>query len=161
MTIDSDPVNKKMPERESRHTARGLIVKEDSVLLMERFRGGLHYFSIPGGKIESGETSEQAVLRELAEETSLVVQLQQQVLIMQESSTQHDIYLCKYNSGTPELAPDAPERHHGDDNVFIPRWVKIQDLAELEFGYWQPLKSSVIAGLKQGFGDKITVVRSA
>lgn len=142
----------------NRDTARGLIVRDDEVLLMERFRDNLHYFSIPGGQIEPGESSPEAVLRELAEETSLLVNLKKQVLRMEESVAAHDVYLCEYLGGEAQLAPDAPEQNYGPDNVFIPRWIKISDLANINFGHWEVLKFLVIDGLTNGFGNKIAVV---
>ncbi|MBN1857014.1 MAG: NUDIX hydrolase [Dehalococcoidia bacterium] len=46
------------------------VVRRDGQLLLVRDRGFRH-FSLPGGGVQRGETPEQAVIRELAEETSL------------------------------------------------------------------------------------------
>ena len=50
----------------------GLIIKGGRVLLIKKARG--HYigkYDLPGGKIEFGETQEDALRREIAEETGL------------------------------------------------------------------------------------------
>jgi 8-oxo-dGTP diphosphatase len=53
------------------HKAAGIIIK-DRRLLVERSKGK-DVFVAPGGKLEPGETPEQAVIRELREELLLAV----------------------------------------------------------------------------------------
>ena len=119
---------------------------------MERWRPKLHYFSIPGGGIEPGETAKEAVAREIMEETSSKVQVEKQVLEMHDGEFSHKIYLCKYISGEPHMPEHAPEYlHMSDDNRFKPGWQPIERLPELPFTYWQPLQQPLIDGLANGF----------
>ena len=54
--------------------AIGLIIKDSCALLGKRTSGHYSgYWEFPGGKIESGETSEQALVREMREELSIDV----------------------------------------------------------------------------------------
>lgn len=92
-----------------RHTGRGIVVHEGKVLLMQRWRAGMHYFSIPGGGIEAGETPEQTAVREIAEETTLVVTAGREVYRMEDGPINHHIFLCEYVNGQPHLPADAPE----------------------------------------------------
>ena len=146
-----------------RDTGRGIVAHNGKILLMERWRPGFHYFSIPGGGIEAGESPEQTVLREIFEETTIKVEVERRVLIMEDSGIKHYIYLCKYIGGEPHLADHTPEAlHMTDDNRFKPGWVQISDLPELPFTYWQPLKQPIIEGLNNGFADqpmKVTINR--
>jgi 8-oxo-dGTP diphosphatase len=54
----------------------GAIIRDEAarlLLIQRRNEPGAGQWSLPGGRIEAGETAEQAVVREVAEETGLVV----------------------------------------------------------------------------------------
>jgi 8-oxo-dGTP diphosphatase len=54
----------------------GAIIRDEAeqlLLIQRRNEPGAGLWSLPGGRIEAGETGEQAVVREVAEETGLVV----------------------------------------------------------------------------------------
>lgn len=54
----------------------GVVIREGSVLLVQRASEPLAgQWSLPGGGVELGETLEEAVVRELREETGLTVRL--------------------------------------------------------------------------------------
>jgi len=48
--------------------------KTDAVLLIERFKGDVHYWTVPGGGIMGDETPIATVIRELAEELDYVLE---------------------------------------------------------------------------------------
>ncbi|HVI60651.1 MAG TPA: NUDIX domain-containing protein [Candidatus Saccharimonadales bacterium] len=148
-----------VPQRHKRHTARGIVVRGGQILLMERWRPRMHYFSIPGGGIEAGETPETTIVREILEETTVSVAVERQVLEMRDGRYRHRIYLCRYVSGEPRLPADAPESlHMTAANRFQPAWVDIDHLPKLPFTYWQPLQQPLITGLRAGFPPEITIV---
>lgn len=151
-----------VPLRHKRHTARGIVVHDGQLLLMERWRPGMHYFSIPGGGIKEGETPKQTVAREIHEETSVIVKVKQQVLEMRDGDFRHRIYLCQYVEGDAHLPPDAPEAlHMVEENRFKPGWMQIAKLPELPFTYWQPLKQPLIDGLANGFKGSVKIVSAS
>lgn len=150
-----------MKLRPARHTARGIVVHNGQLLLMERWRPGMHYFSIPGGGIEAGETDEETVAREIYEETTLTVKVEREVLEMHDGPYEHRIYVCQYISGRPQLSSHAPELvHMTAKNRFKPGWISIDQLPELPFTYWQPVKQPLIDGLRDGFGPEVIIVNA-
>lgn len=133
-----------------RDTSRGIVIKDGAVLLIERWRTDdsgkeLHYFSVPGGKIEQGETPEIAVVRELFEETSLIVRpvklLASQKLT---NGNTNAYYLCDYLSGGPKLHPSAEEKQ-SSKNRSKPRWVTQDELENLELNaVYEPIRQLIV-----------------
>ena len=96
----------------------GVVVREGSVLLVQRGVEPLKgQWSLPGGAVELGETLEEAVVRELREETGLAVRVLELVEAF-ERITPDDTgrpryhyvlldYLCEAAGGTPEAGSDV------------------------------------------------------
>ncbi len=95
-----------------------LIFRGRSILLVERGREPLKgYWSLPGGVLELGERLEEAVSREVLEETGLLVEPVKVVeifeRIMRDSKNRPEYhyvlvdYLCKVVGGTLGPADDA------------------------------------------------------
>ncbi|MDQ3123874.1 MAG: NUDIX domain-containing protein [bacterium] len=142
-----------------RTTARGVIINDDKILLIERWRPGLHYYSIPGGGIDEDEDSSHTVVREICEETTLEITVNKLLYDLTEATEghKHYIYLCNFISGTPSLPSDSEEFQAGSNNRFKPAWVDIKKLPELYFGYWEPIKQFLIDDLKNGFKDNVKI----
>lgn len=93
----------------------GLVVwRADEVLLIRRanppYQG---CWSIPGGKVEYGETLHEAALRELQEETGIHAEIEGLIDVF-ESITEHGHYvmadyLARWTEGEPLAADDAQE----------------------------------------------------
>jgi 8-oxo-dGTP diphosphatase len=52
-----------------------IIIENDKIALIERYRSGQHYFVFPGGKVKSGESLFGAAAREAEEELGLKVMI--------------------------------------------------------------------------------------
>lgn len=102
------------------------------VLLIRRGKQPLlGRWSIPGGTVESGETLEQALVREMAEETGLEVEPLELLTVFDWIEREGDRvvfhyviadYLCRCLSGTARAGSDALEV----------RWVGPEELEQLD-----------------------------
>jgi 8-oxo-dGTP pyrophosphatase MutT (NUDIX family) len=120
-----------------RHTARALVVRNGEVLLFERWRGqvmgpDLHYFSIPGGGIDEGESPEDAVVREMREEMTIEVR-PLHLLARQKSKSRYNYYfLCEIIAGEPTFNPQSDEAKYAriSRNIYEVAWQPIDQVAK-------------------------------
>jgi len=106
-----------------------VCIRGDEVLLIQRGtapRKG--EWSIPGGRIEDGETEAEACLRELSEETSVSAELLTKITALDADFEGfhyrlHD-YLARWTSGEPQAGDDAD----------LARFVPLSEIATL--GMW-------------------------
>ena len=92
------------------HVVAGAIIKDNKVFAAQRGNKGETKFKweFPGGKIEPGETPEEALHRELIEELSINVKVHELITaIRDEYETQIlyiDTYRCELIDGEPTLS---------------------------------------------------------
>lgn len=136
-----------------RDTGRGIVIHNGAVLIMERWRDGLHYFSIPGGGIEVGEMPEQTAVREIREETSCRVAVDRPVYEFYIGLSKHTFFLCDYIDGEPMLAPDSEEAYvtRLGKNRFKPRWLALEELSRIDCNRWEPVRLQLVHDLQHGF----------
>lgn len=53
----------------------GICIEDDQILLLDQDTGGPRRWSLPGGKVADGETLAEALVREMAEETGVHVEV--------------------------------------------------------------------------------------
>ncbi|ALU95440.1 NUDIX hydrolase [Streptomyces globisporus C-1027] len=101
----------------------GAVVIRDGAVLLIRFTkggGGSHY-EIPGGGVEAGETLEEAVLRELGEETGLAGTVGPQLARVWKDGRHEHYFLV---SATGEVGPPETLDTYGG----TPAWVPVEQL---------------------------------
>lgn len=118
-----------------RETARGVIVRDNELLLIRRTRqnaeGGIdNWLSIPGGGLESDETPQQAVVRELQEELGLVVKIDSFLTTQDVPSeeSRHYYFLCSIIEGEPRILEQSEEyeRMQGEiPNTYAVEWTNL------------------------------------
>ena len=141
-----------------RDTARAIIIDGGRILLIERHRSGLHYYSIPGGGIKLGEQPEQTVMREINEEITITISVDREVYAWEEHGNTHHFYLCDYIAGVPHLKVNSQEAGEGANNTFKPLWVKLNDLAEMKHLYWAPVFKELLQDQRTGFPEKVKLL---
>ncbi len=106
----------------------GLIRRDQKLLIQRRPESGLlgGLWEFPGGKIETGESGENALLREIKEETDLEVSIGEEIGTIQHAYTHFKITLtawfCDWTKGQAQT-------HAASEN----RWVSMDELEEFAF----------------------------
>jgi 8-oxo-dGTP diphosphatase len=128
-----------------RHVVVGVVgaalLRDDPARVLASRRTGpprlAGLWEFPGGKVEAGETDEQALVRELREELGVEVSVGARLgadLAIGESAVLR-VYLCRITAGEPTLV-DHDEH----------RWLTADELDDVP---WIPVDLPLVADLKQ------------
>ena len=116
-----------------------VTVDEGRLLLIRRGHGpAAGEWSVPGGRVEFGETLAEAVVRELLEETGLEGVCGELVGWVERIDPEHHHVILDFHAEVLDPVPVAA----GDDAVEA-RWVPLEDVAEL----------SLVPGLAEFLAD--------
>lgn len=112
----------------TRDGSRAIIVQDGRILLTHELNSG--WWLIPGGGIEEGETPEECVIREVEEETGLIVRPTEQFLMMHEYYEEYlytgYFFVCEVTEKGRMRLTDV-EKQRGVQ----PEWLPLQDAIEL------------------------------
>ena len=110
-------------ENNKRVVSRGITFINNDVLLIERYKKEnndlLHYFTIPGGGVEEGETYIEAAIRETLEETCVETELIEYLEREDYGSGICYWHYLKYISGTPTLGGEEKIRNNPDNSYKV------------------------------------------
>ena len=109
------------------HVVAAIIKKDNKVFIAERGHGEFKgKWEFPGGKIEEGETGEEAIVREIKEELKSDVEVER---LFYEINDKHEdrvfnvkFYICKLVSGDLELTEHLNSK-----------WVEPKEIEDSEF----------------------------
>lgn len=108
-----------------------ILIENGKILCAQRGESKTlaHFWEFPGGKIEDGETPQEALIRELKEELLIEVEVQSEKF--EETSYQYDFglvnlttFICLLKKGTPQLT----------EHVAV-QWLKPAELNKVQ---WAP-----------------------
>ena len=104
-----------------------VVVDGADLLLVRRARGpGAGVWSVPGGRVEAGETLAEAVVRELAEETGLEGVCDRLLGWVERIGPEHHFVILDFLVSLLERRPPVP----GDDAAEA-AWVPLTEVASL------------------------------
>jgi 8-oxo-dGTP diphosphatase len=135
-----------------------VLLQDDKIALVERYRAGLHYFTFPGGHVEPGEKPEQAAIREAKEELGLDISIQRLVAeIWWHNQPQYYYLVVAYGGkfGTGK----GKEMHHPlpEKGSYQPVWVSVQDLLDLSV-LPRSLATMVVKARSTGWPEPVPVL---
>jgi A/G-specific adenine glycosylase len=124
------PVAARRKPAKSLAVAVGVLVHEGRVLIQKRPPDGLmpHLWEFPGGKIEEGETPEQALEREFLEELELQVRCLDRITLIRHSYTSFRVSMHAFHCGFKGEGKDPVLRAAVEF-----RWVRPEELDSYAF----------------------------
>ena len=104
-------------------------IKNDKILLVKEAKGHFkNCWGLPKGGVDSGESPEDAVLRELSEETGLDGSIIGLSAVRSTISKDNPaVFLCY------DVSVEASEIKNSSDEICEIRWVKLEDLKDLNW----------------------------
>jgi mutator protein MutT len=140
-----------------------VLIKNNRVALIERFRGGLHYYTFPGGGVDAGESPEQAAVREAQEELGIEVAIRRKIAEVQLGQKSRQIYFLvdqtggAFGTGTGE---EFNESHRDDPQkgIYIPIWMAISELPRHGNIYPAGLAGMVVKSIGEGWPEEPVLV---
>lgn len=142
--------------------ARAIIIENGTILVMHRNKHGTEYDTLVGGRLNEGETPEQAVIREVKEETGLDVTATRLVFTEThpEPYNSQYIFLCEvapHGSIAIQSSSEEALMNKIDINIHTPKWVPLAQFAKLPFSTIQ-LQKAIVDSLENGFPDQPTAL---
>lgn len=135
-----------------------ILIEDNKLALIERHRGGKHYFSFPGGGVDAGETHEQAAVREMEEELGLQVKILRKVAQMMFNGREQHYFLVETISGV--FGTGTGEEYGEYDPVsgtYQPLWVDLTDVLNLNV-LPRALAELVVKSVREGWPAEAVII---
>lgn len=144
------------------NAARAIIIENGNLLVMRRDKQGMQYYTLVGGRINDGESPEEAVAREVMEETGLKVTSQTLVYTEKHAAPYNSqfVYVCTVAPHGPigiMLGSDEEILNRDGMNMHDPAWVAAKKFNKLPFRTPQ-LQNAIEKALKKGFPKTPTAI---
>ena len=138
--------------------AGAILIEDDKVALIERYRDGKHYFVFPGGGVDEGETSQEAAVREMEEETGLRVTVKRELAEIHFGLSKQRYFQVErvggeFGSGTGEEFTDA-DPDHPAQGIYIPVWMLLAELSEHDNVYPAEVVELILKSVDSGWPEE-------
>jgi ADP-ribose pyrophosphatase YjhB (NUDIX family) len=135
--------------------ARAIIIENKSLLVMHRDKQGSQYFTLVGGQVRADESIEDALAREVNEETGLVITNAKLVFVEKHPAPYNDqyIFLCEVSPHKEVEIQSTSEEGFLNRiglNNHTPAWATFSSFPSISFRTPQ-LHKAIIRALKSGF----------
>lgn len=112
-----------------RHRVCAALIEEQQILMVELHTPSRTFWTLPGGGVESGETKEEAVMRELLEETHLHITIERQLYEISINQGTETCFLVRraLGSSAPRLGID-PELPFDQQELQTVRFRPLREL---------------------------------
>ena len=103
-----------------------VFLNDNKILMMKREHEPLHLWSIPGGLVELGETTTEAIIREMKEEIGVDIEVKSLIGVYDYKVRDKD-NIIKYHYVIIDYLVNQKESQNILENENL-KWIKIEDL---------------------------------
>jgi len=140
-----------------------LINEEGKILLIKQHHEDKDIWMVPGGGIEGGENSQDAAIREVMEETGLIVHVEKLLWHVEEVSEERgqrfvNFFLGTIIGGQPELGSD-PEFDEDNQVIRDMNFFARDELADIEHIYPDYLRDELWDEMTVDSGNNVYRIR--
>jgi ADP-ribose pyrophosphatase YjhB (NUDIX family) len=110
--------------------AQSIVTRNGKILIVKHQQDGVEWWCLPGGAVETGETPQQAAIRELAEECNVRGRVVRRISLQESMDDDITItYLVDIGDQEPVLGSD-PEFLMGDQVLVDLGWRSLDEIPE-------------------------------
>lgn len=121
-----------------RNHAQVVLINEDGLICLVSRKDDHKDFSLPGGKLDDGETFEEAAIREVKEETGLDIKNLTMIFAMHRKGSMGQTFIAEYSG---KINYDKEKEPH------VVKWGKMKEAIDGKFGYWNKLVKESLESL--------------
>lgn len=134
-----------MEQRKSIHVVAAIIKQDNKIFATQRGYGNYKdWWEFPGGKMEAGETPEEALVREIREELATEIHVDQYFMTVEYDYPEFhlimDCFWCSVVSGELTLLEHEAAK-----------WLPVDDLRQVQ---WLPADVEIIENIRKMHCDK-------
>jgi len=136
----------------------GILIEDNRILLVQQKLSDKRNWSLPGGKLERGETISQGLIREMKEETGLDVEIVRMLYLCDVAASSNKIlhitFLLKRTGGEIEL----PSNEFDENPIHDVKFVPISELTS--YGFSEKFMQIINEGFPNAgnyAGDKVNI----
>lgn len=138
---------------------RAIIIENGQLLIMRRNKYGSEYYTLVGGQVKDDETLEEALVREIHEETGLTITSARPVYYEphQKPYNEQFIYLCEVAPHGDVKIQEVSEEgfmNRMEMNTHTPMWVGVRGFGQLDFRTPQ-LQTAMMQAFQKGFPTQV------
>ena len=126
----------------------GILIEDNKILIVKQKLSESRTWSLPGGRLERGETLEQGLKRELKEETGLAVQIEELLYLCDVNTSGNTILHITFLVSRTDGEPTLPTSEYDANPIHDVRFVPIDELTDYGFS------ESFIQLIKQDFPNR-------
>lgn len=111
------------------HVAAAVILHDDKIFATQKGYGDYEgWWEFPGGKIEAGETSKEALIREIKEELDCRIEIVKLLKTIEFDYPKFhlvmDCFLCRLKDDKPKLLEAKDAKWLSKEQLFSVKWLK-------------------------------------